>query len=660
MSKKISEKIFIAFLLILICVGVIGICVSLFGADFVINNYNAIIDIDDTGVMTITEEIEIDYKEQKNESWRDIVVEKYNKNNPLLATSLMNDKATFVDGKVLSVVKDDIDITNKVKIGYSFNNDIDKFGDPITVPDGRDGESLYVDATGADGLVGVVRFEYQYVISGMITSYNDISELNYRIFDSLGGKVKKAKISVNLQKDTTDMDEDLFYSYGHGISKGEIIQSINDNDGLTPDYLIVGKDIKKGEYLEFRLLFPNEVVSNMLSEHKYTFDMKQKIVDYEYELYKETKAQYTAGIIINIMTFGAVGLTILLIVLAYKKYDKEYDAIFDGEYYRELPNPNRTPAEMSYLYYFGKVNDEDVTATLLDLIRKKVFVLDTNGEEISAGKPDFIITLNKDAFEKTLLKVHEKKLVKWFIEIIGDGNKVSFDEIEKYGKSYGNAQTFQKCGLEFKQSVKNEYINNDIFDKFSLRGKMAANAKGSILVVILIIMFILGAAFNILMGLNLGIVFVLILVYYIYVASIKKRNKDANEEYVKWKAFKNFLEDFGEFKDYPMPGVIVWEQYLVYATSLGIAEKVMKQLEVKLPDFNQDEATYLRTTYYGYSYSPYYYVHAFNTTMNNARMNAVSTITAHNQSSSLKGSGRGGGFTGGSSFGGGGGGFRSR
>ena len=30
------------------------------------------------------------------------------------------------------------------------------------------------------------------------------------------------------------------------------------------------------------------------------------------------------------------------------------------------------------------------------------------------------------------------------------------------------------------------------------------------------------------------------------------------------------------------PGIIVWEHYLVYATSLKVADKVMKQLEVRL------------------------------------------------------------------------------
>ena len=59
-----------------------------------------------------------------------------------------------------------------------------------------------------------------------------------------------------------------------------------------------------------------------------------------------------------------------------------------------------------------------------------------------------------------------------------------------------------------------------------------------------------------------------------YLSTIIKRTKEANEEYVKWMAFKNFLQDFGNMQDYPIPALTIWEHYLVYATSFGIAELV--------------------------------------------------------------------------------------
>ena len=150
--------------------------------------------------------------------------------------------------------------------------------------------------------------------------------------------------------------------------------------------------------------------------------------------------------------------------------------------------------------------------------------------------------------------------------------------------------------------------------------------------------------------------------YGLYVASIKKRTSYGAEEYAKWRAFKKFLEDFSEMEDYPIPGIVVWEQYLVYATSLKLADKVMKQLQIKLPEFNEenvsistnDNSTFFVIGYYrGYRRARFYY--SLSSSFKNAKIKGVSTIAKAN--ARRVSSGSGGGFSGGSSFGGGGGGF---
>ena len=155
---------------------------------------------------------------------------------------------------------------------------------------------------------------------------------------------------------------------------------------------------------------------------------------------------------------------------------------------------------------------------------------------------------------------------------------------------------------------------------------------------------------------NYIIIAVITVAYLLYVATIKKRTVNGNEEYTKWKAFAHFLEDFGNMKDYPMPGIEIWEEYLVYATSLKLADKVMEQLKVKLPNISDMEGGTFTRTVYVHHYSPFYVTRSISTAMTNARMTAVSTIAAHN-ASSHSGGGHGGGFSSGSSFGGGGGGF---
>ena len=58
----------------------------------------------------------------------------------------------------------------------------------------------------------------------------------------------------------------------------------------------------------------------------------------------------------------------------------------------------------------------------------------------------------------------------------------------------------------------------------------------------------------------------------IYTPTIKRKTQEGIDEYTKWMAFKKFLKDFSTFEDYPVPSLIIWEHFMVYATMFGIAD----------------------------------------------------------------------------------------
>ena len=103
-----------------------------------------------------------------------------------------------------------------------------------------------------------------------------------------------------------------------------------------------------------------------------------------------------------------------------------------------------------------------------------------------------------------------------------------------------------------------------------------------------------------------------------------------------------------------MPSLVIWEHYLVYATSLGVAEQVLDQLPKV---FNEAELSNPNLTYMGgyRSFRSLYYLnHSFGNTMTKVSSAVSSAQIASSTKSS--GGGFGGGFSGGSSGGGGGGG----
>ena len=58
---------------------------------------------------------------------------------------------------------------------------------------------------------------------------------------------------------------------------------------------------------------------------------------------------------------------------------------------------------------------------------------------------------------------------------------------------------------------------------------------------------------------------------------------------------KKYMEDFSLLDEKEVPDLTLWEQYLVYATTFGISEKVLKQLKMKFPELQDDN--YFRNTY---------------------------------------------------------------
>jgi uncharacterized membrane protein len=110
-----------------------------------------------------------------------------------------------------------------------------------------------------------------------------------------------------------------------------------------------------------------------------------------------------------------------------------------------------------------------------------------------------------------------------------------------------------------------------------------------------------------------------------------------------WAGFRNMLKDVGDFPMREVGSIALWDHFLVYAVSLGVADKVMKQMQVEFP-VNEIQAS---------AFGSYYYMNnaIFLSTLNNS----INTGVTKSMPTSSNSSGFGGGFGGGSSGGSGGG-----
>ncbi len=513
-------------------------------------------------------------------------------------------------------------------------------------------------------------FVIKYTFRDAVTKYNDIAEFNRKMIDPTW-TVALNNVEINFTLPEGAQREEIKV-FGHGPLTGES-KILDERHVQFISYYQAPR-----EMLETLVLFPTSLVpqsARLVAEdalprimanekqsaeeaNRQREEARQQVAEYEQRQREEAlRRQMEAERIAALQPIGnIIGLLFFLswffvIIYIYIKYDRELKHNFEGKYYRELPG-EYTPAEMSVLLTMGSVATRDITATLMDLVRKGQLVLNTNkytkkGIFKDKEVTDYSVSLNSNA-PAVSLKRHETYLMEWFIGRIGDGSSLMLDEISDYAKTTSGARRFKQDYDTWCRLAREEGNKNDFFDSTSKKGKIAGVlASIGYLGVGIILLAVFRAPF----GIALIIQFLILL---IFSARLNRRTAYGNEQNAMWQAFKNFLKDFSHMDKAEMPSIVIWEHYLVYAISLGVAREVINQLPLVFSDADLQDT---RLTYmYGYSFHQFgMFTETFNRTVTSVD-SAISNAMAVANSTMSSSSGGGGGFSGGSSGGGGGGG----
>jgi uncharacterized membrane protein len=67
--------------------------------------------------------------------------------------------------------------------------------------------------------------------------------------------------------------------------------------------------------------------------------------------------------------------------------------------------------------------------------------------------------------------------------------------------------------------------------------------------------------------------------------------KEGKEFHDKWKNFEKYIKDFSLIKERPPESIKIWGRFLVYATALGCAEEVSKNMKKYIEFRNIPETT---------------------------------------------------------------------
>ena len=447
-----------------------------------------------------------------------------------------------------------------------------------------------------------VKVHISYDMKNTVTLFNDVAGLQYKLWgDDWDVGVGAITAIVHLPG-----NKDITYYLNP--------QEYNSTSTLTNKTIsLTSNSIPSGEFYELLVLMPlNDFDDNAAYAKHVNENGKDKIMNNLESSVNERNFWNTTFIVLGLLSL----ISPIIAIIIYFKFGREPKVDYDGIYERELPT-NDSPAMVNALidnsHDIGTPNMNGFEATILDLINKKVFELETRSDPNTDLK-ELYLKLQRDKTDD--LAIHENTVFD-IMEMFSDSNDiVNLSNLNSDLSDESNAIMFMEEYEEWQNDVKHEYLDSDELETyFNNKGAKLMKILGVCGLTLGIIIFILGlitnlnnGIFAIGGGIALGIFSLIVIV--LPQDIFGQWTKKGRLFYLKWNNFKKFLKDNSLINEHPPESIVIWKQYLIYGAALGVADnvyKAMKLQEKNISDYDDDLFLY-------HHYGGYYIMHeAFRT-----------------------------------------------
>lgn len=501
---------------------------------------------------------------------------------------------------------------------------------------------LYVDGLYRETAV----FEIEYEMYNASLRYNDSSELYLSLYDDSSIKfINSFKGQILFPDDKMPRPGDYYANtYGTNAHTFPFTESGSRNPGYYTFAFELDQSQLKfkpyNQYIEFALVSHGEdkhIFTQYASRNTYYNDdaldeLRQEQSDYE--ALPETFR--TAKIIVFSALSAAALLTILIALSANKKRKKKhtyYEPAMQIDYFRDIPgelDPNFAAELVFCKHKAAKGTPDGYAAVMLSLVRKGYIDLVEEGREFKNAKiivkynpiqaqPELQELYHDETSENAVQPQPAQEQVQTNTELLTPTERLYFDLIlrharenkismaafqERVSADYQNTDSFVK---NTKNAITNIGISQGYFQKAEYKepGKQLrkkAFALGSIAVLIMTSGNII--SYRTRLDLAFGAFFVLglgFIISAVYLAVLSKKcvllTQFGEDEYAKWRGLYNFLNSETLMNERTVIELVIWEQYLIYATAFGISEKVIRALKIRCTEMSLNTSPVLRNHY---------------------------------------------------------------
>ncbi len=492
----------------------------------------------------------------------------------------------------------------------------------------------------------VVTFNLTYDVLGAVEKHADLAQLYWQFIEpDRGVEVESAKVTVVLPP---EVSKDSVRAYAHGPLWGEVTVE----QGRV---VFTCEPLRDGEMLEARVLFPTAAIKS--SPRQYWDTLEPQVLQEESQRAEQANEERvrSQGELSkaradlrrwSTLVAAMIFLAIISWFILYFGYGREYHDDNPPEYLREPP-ADWKPNEVAYVWRWGQLTPGDMTATLMDLVRRGALrlIVKTERHERLGGllgeKVEQEYEIERAPDKEQELSESERYLVNHILFAKAKDNIIAMEEFAKEAREHPT--TSQQHYKQWKKLAEKEAKQLNVVDPRS----KAALGVGIVLGFIMFFASVMlgGATNSPVFFASAAAGFIMIPASF----AILRRTPEAARELQRWQAFRRYLTDFSRLKEYPAPAVALWEKYLVYAITLGVADKVIEQFKELYPQI-ADQAGSAFPHWVMSGGTPLRGMQSIGNVLSSFN-STMATATSSFSSSS----GHGGGFSGGGGGGGGGG-----
>ena len=293
-----------------------------------------------------------------------------------------------------------------------------------------------------------VVYLFEYTILDAIVYHNDIAELQGFFIDEIL-LPNTNEVTINITLPGKDMSE-KFRLWVHSLGTTEIHYTNNDT---VQNRSLNGKPVST---FDFRLIFSNNLVNEVIEDKRSYINAYQNIVDLEQEDYRTKKEDLEESKErkrkLDNICLGVILLLSITFIYFLLKFRENPKKIVASNTF--LPSKNIECTE----YLINKsITKASLIVSLINLIFKDNIVVNFNKKDIS-----FNLANSKNT------TISEEMLLSFLFEHIGKNNTFTLQNLTDYINDLHTKTSFNAFFLSWQRCVTNESINENFYEKTGL------------------------------------------------------------------------------------------------------------------------------------------------------------------------------------------------